>query len=269
MYVFKEFKNIFIHTGEYAGPNGNKFTVENYASEINGVLTKIRGKWTGWAVMCEILRQSPRKMTIRPYLKAAESVTKSDTPNQAVANLLQNHNAVAGAAHWETAPPKSRSQLVCAGYDLNRPTGTKGTGEGSDTEVDFTASMFSMLNVPLWSGSEEVLLHEMVHGMRQMAGKIRCEATPDDPTWSTSEEFAAIVISNMFRSELGITVLRGTHQVPPMVNPTHANPQVFVNFNSHLPTSNLKRLQRLKSDHPKLYEDLKRSPAAFNPFKFV
>jgi hypothetical protein len=292
MKPLSDFSNILLHTGEYKSKNGTTevtFSIENYYLDTMLILTKLRWKWTGWAVMCEILRQRNRVMKIQPYLAGVESLSSTDTKQQAIDKLKKNFNATAGPTDWSKSAPKGQTVLQCGGPNQNKPIkedflfffqrDMKGDGGGSDTIVKFTPAMWVTPDVTAAFGAasaagpgvkkDEILLHEMVHGMRQMAGTSRCAATPDNPGLDTVEEFMAIVISNMYRSEMGLTDLRADHRGFVALSPDLTNPQAFIDKDKDKATSNYRRLMQLKTEHPELCNNLKKVPAAFNPFKLI
>ncbi|MBI3465972.1 MAG: hypothetical protein HY000_23405 [Planctomycetes bacterium] len=58
---------------------------------------------------------------------------------------------------------------------------------------------------------DDVLFHELVHVYRAMLGL--CELVPTGDTWDDTEEFFAIVLANIYVSEMGRSwSLRGDHQ---------------------------------------------------------
>lgn len=282
MKQFPEYPNILIHPGVFTSKNGNTevtFSIENYESDVMKILTTLRWKWTGWAVMCEILRNSPRKMRIEPYLDGMQSLSPTDTKDEAVKKLKKNFNATAGPTDWSKSTPKGQPALSCGGPNQNQPIGINGVGSGSDAIVNFTPAMWEFNDVSAAFGAgnaagpgvkkDEILLHEMVHGMRQMTGTALCAATPDNPGLDTVEEFMAIVISNVYRSELGSTDLRADHKGFAKLAADLNDPQKFLDKDKDQPTSNLKRMQQLKKEHPKLCENLAKVTAKFNPFKLI
>jgi hypothetical protein len=88
-----------------------------------------------------------------------------------------------------------------------------GTGTGSDTVIRFSPGTFSAPGAPTGPGTrpDEILLHEMVHGTRQMKGRAVFEQVTGNPGMDNYEEFAAIVISNVYRSEMKLLQLRKDH----------------------------------------------------------
>jgi hypothetical protein len=58
---------------------------------------------------------------------------------------------------------------------------------------------------------DEVLFHELCHSLRNLTGLARCEAVGE--RFDDIEEFWAILITNIYRSECGRSGLRGDHSV--------------------------------------------------------
>jgi hypothetical protein len=64
-----------------------------------------------------------------------------------------------------------------------------GTGTGSDTEIRFSPSTFTAPGAPTGPGArpDEILLHEMVHGLRQMKGRAIFEQITAIQGWTTTK----------------------------------------------------------------------------------
>jgi hypothetical protein len=84
-----------------------------------------------------------------------------------------------------------------------------GTGTGSDVCLYFTSQDHLKELMKAGGRPDEVLLHELVHSLRMMLGCSFCTSMPDD--YDTVEEFHAILIANIYRSECGYTNLRKNH----------------------------------------------------------
>ena len=275
------YSNILLHKGIFTSNNGNNtMTIENYYLDTMLLLTKIRWKWTGWAVFTEIWRRSSKKMRIMPYNDGIASLLPTDTPQQAIAKLKANFNATAGPTDWSKSAPKGQTVLQCGGPNQGQQIGTLvGDGTGSDVVVNFTPAMWVSNDVKAAFGAanasgpgvgkDEILLHEIVHGMRQMSGTSRCSTVPDNPGMDTVEEFMAIVISNVYRSESNLPGLRADHWGFASLGDNQNESDKFLNFNKDGATSNYKRMQQLKTEHPELCSNLKKVPAKFNPFQLI
>ncbi len=153
---------------------------------------------TSQAVLFAINRLS-RRMVITPFPKTA-SPNADESPTDAVAGT-----------------PAGQTQLSCS---TTQPIAgaALGTGTGSTATVRFTAQDHLGGTLP-GDPPDEVLLHEMVHGLRDMRGQGRCTATPSSvilpkpyqSAYDNFEEFAAILVTNVYRSECKRPGLRKDH----------------------------------------------------------
>jgi len=222
MAVYSQCRNIEIDASELSSPSSTlpdfiQQQLKEYApkciEEVNGLLEGIRSTWTGWSVLSTIAKLTSKKMVIKPWKKIDKNT------------LSFEQNATAGPANMVDATPQDKMLLACAddpstNSRANQPlTGTngdvyRGTGQGSNTEVRFTSEMWpgggSSTAGPGAEGSE-ILFHEMVHGLRQMRGVMQCASTTMNRNFDTREEFMAILVSNMYRSELHRNGLRADH----------------------------------------------------------
>jgi hypothetical protein len=136
-----------------------------------------------------------------------------------------------------------------------------GTGTGSDTEIRFSPGTFAAPGAPTGPGAQpdEIFLHEMVHGLRQMAGRAVFEQVAGNPGMQNYEEFAAIVISNVYRSERGIAQLRQDHLgFNPLTGPETAAATFKTKYQSYLLDMGI--------EQPQLCRNLQKVVCAFNPF---
>lgn len=92
---------------------------------------------------------------------------------------------------------------------LGRPV--LGLGGGAPVSVRFTPGMWSPSSGVRGPGSgvDEILLHEVVHAFRAMAGRQSCVSVPNG--YDTFEELIAVIVTNMHQSELR-RPLRRSHQ---------------------------------------------------------
>lgn len=217
----------------------------DYEKSVIDSLNRLLGRMAGWAVIVEIFNL-PRKMYIRPY---------HPTPKTGV------YNATAGATDLAAATLKDTTALDGQG-NLPKPGEARviGTGTGSDTVLRFSPKTWTA-GAPTGPGAsgDEILLHEMVHGMRQMAGRSVREAVAVSPGMDNYEEFVAITVSNIFRSECGIPFLRADHRGFAPLTGKWTNVGDFKkDFNNFLCDMDI--------EQPRFCSHLRRvSGAAFNP----
>ncbi|MBC8164564.1 MAG: hypothetical protein H7Y20_01685 [Bryobacteraceae bacterium] len=111
--------------------------------------------------------------------------------------------------------------------------------------------------------ASETLLHELVHVVRRFTGHMRTETTND--AYENIEEYYAIVVENVYRSEFRMVGLRGGHgseSLPPKQRDSAA---VFLSAGQ-----NRKRLERLRRENPDLFNGIASgSKANWNPFRLV
>jgi Effector protein len=118
------------------------------------------------------------------------------------------------------ATPEDKEPLKCAaegmtpgrdesGKPLWPGRGKKGSGRGSDVAIYYTPQDYIETKNAPGGRTDEILLHEMVHALRMSKGKSLCVSFGDD--YDTQEEFYAILITNIYRSENRYTVLRANH----------------------------------------------------------
>lgn len=218
---------------------------ERYETDIVAFLDRLADSWTGWAVLTEIFYRS-QTMTIRPF---------HPTPQTGPINAYAQADDTAAATLKDTAERGPHGEMV--------KNGAVGTGTGSNTVVRFSKETWTGPSAPVGAGAsaDEILLHEMIHGLRQMAGRSVRESVNGNPGMDNYEEFAAITISNIYRSERGISGLRKDHQnFSPLTGPT-TDPTVFKSTYSQY-------LSFMDTEQPRLCKNLRQVNCAFNPLKF-
>lgn len=117
---------------------------------------------------------------------------------------------------WKDATPKNKKALDPSPGDNHDPTGgVKGTGLGSDVSIWYTPAQWHEASSTCTTGlcgpgsaRDEVLLHEVFHGLRIMLGKI--DSVPMGDSFNTQEEFFAILVTNVYQAEMG-RPLRANH----------------------------------------------------------
>jgi hypothetical protein len=249
--------------GEKGPPDSVEMQVDGYETEIMILLSRLRWSWTGWALIKDIWRTSKTMLIIPwnelPYLDNRE---------------WKGFNATSGSVYVPKIDDKPGPVNMDQVY---------GTAAGNNALVRFNPAMWngdSLATVGFITkpadfkqapgvGKDEILLHEMVHGLRQIRGTTDQHTPVDAPKMTTVEEFMAIVVSNVYRSELNRPGLRADHEGFSALPAEQEDPQVFLNVPGSGGESNLSRMQQFKRENPNLFADLKQSPAKFNPFKLV
>jgi hypothetical protein len=178
---------------------------EDYQKDVKDVLRQIAGNPVGRVILAAIEDLGdgwvPKKMTIVPY--SAEDAQKTRQCNAVTYPDSQPDSAPKGfpVFHGDVDQPGN-----------GRTSSGTGTGLGSNTKVHFTASMWGPCGCGrgVYAGlADEVLLHEMVHGLRDLQGLAYRTPTRDSLAgYKTEEEFLAIVVTNVYISAKPSTLLR-------------------------------------------------------------
>jgi len=225
MRIYNKCGNIIIYGDEYKKGFLGLDWVPSATSEANAQryeewvvyeLNLILSRWSGWCVLSEVfsMNRNGRKMSIKPY-----SPTPDDPLNAYAAPLDPQAATLKGAPQKFGGGPQ-------AGKDI--PGAPPGTGKGSDVEIRYTPWLFRPgIGGPGTNDPDEILLHEIVHGLREMSGLY----FPGTKTqrFDTSEEFVAILVSNIYRSETGRPGLRADHSFNSMLSPALSDPAAFAN----------------------------------------
>jgi hypothetical protein len=166
-----------------------------YENSVLEQLNKLWGTWTGWAVLGGIL-DTTKTVTIVPYTAADRK-------------QMGSGNAFARATNsWAASP------LPAFGP------------KGSDSEVHFSPEDFQSPppcyyrkapagpclypSYPQNLGPDDILVHELVHSLREMRGQLNCIPTRTTG-YDNQEEYFAILLQNIYASEKGLTILRRNH----------------------------------------------------------
>ena len=219
----------------------------HFEQEVARILDTLGKAWVGWAVLTEIYNLPKRIMTIMPYYPTAKT---------GVCNATAGAKNLAAATLKGTTALDNQGRLPAPGQPR-----TIGTGEGSDTVIRYHPDTFAPPS-PCVSGpgatADEILLHEMTHGLRQMMGRSVRESINGNPGMDNYEEFVAILVSNIYRSERGTAQLRMDHHgFAPLTGPT-ATPSGFeTTYHGYLANFDI--------EQPRLFGNLRKANASFNP----
>src|SRR5262249_30007406 len=82
------------------------------------------------------------------------------------------------------------------------------------------------------SGTDDTLMHEMLHGLRQMVGQWDGSSIGLD--YDTIEEFYAILLTNIYMSERGKPQLRKNHHGKVPLEPEYCTSEGFLQRGDHL-----------------------------------
>jgi hypothetical protein len=175
------------------------------------LLKTISNTWTGYDYLMQVNWrgiQFNKDLRIVPYNLA----DRQDDSLNAYATSRPGENTTAvtpagypifsGTVDDPYTPVDERSQIV----------GT-GTGGGTDVDLHFSPEMWVSGTGPC-TQPDEILFHEMLHGLREMQGEYDPMPTgPQDKLYDNVEEFLAILMTNIYVSEKSpaLGVLCGGH----------------------------------------------------------
>jgi hypothetical protein len=220
-------------------------------SHVHSVLNQldlIFARATGKAVLHQLDIGPPFDVTIYPYeLRSTDGLGASarkpghvfaDTVSTYRDNKQYTDTRLAGTPICGNS---LKGQWVCAA--------ATGTGFGSGVAIYYSkwrAALDSLFS------TDEALVHELVHALRFLHGKMRDRQAPPD-YGGNQEEFVAQLIENIYRSEKGL---------PPY--DYVGNPIDGAKFLT--PTARL-IIGDLKSFQPRFFDALKSVRATFNPIQ--
>ena len=245
---------------------------ERYELRVLEIILKIVQTETGRAVFRDVERVSAstpdvfswKSMVIKPNSNAPGRDPYPGA-NKAV-------NAYATPSDWAAATPKGKvfsSESYVDNKGVLRHRKLRGTGEGSDTVVEFTPQHFvfrsinlriGITNPPFRFQADEFLLHEVVHGLRQMSGLMYQKRVPFQKGYDNIEEFFAVLIANIYRSECDRKELRKDHGKD-FIEMSEAE---FIRTGM-----NRSHLRQLRHQHPTLFSDLRDIDSPFNPTRRI
>lgn len=232
-----------------------------YEDHVMFLLQRIKSFQIGCIVMREIFHDVQRRMTIRPMRRQHE-LNAFTAPRR-----VRDATAI-GAAVLSAGDRPSTPDEIETGRPIRGRNGRiqMGTGRGTDTIIDYTPTVWHTSELreafpPMGPGtlSDEVLLHEMIHGLRQMRGLAH---NIPRQFYDTEEEFIAILITNIYASETGQVMLRGEHRSFMMM--TVDQQADFCNDRQ-----NQESIRRLERQQPAMTQAIARVTCPFNPIRRV
>jgi Effector protein len=219
----------------------------HYEREVTQNLDTILATQTGVAVLNGIGGRRHSAMYIRPYHDKGDGpFNATATPTDLTAATMRDTVAL---DRYGNMPGPGKPRVT-------------GTGTGSDSIVNYTPSIFTAGSGGAGqpgAPADEILLHEMVHGLRQMMGRSVKERVAGNAGMHNYEEFSAIVISNIYRSERGLPGLRQDHQGFVPLAGALTSPATFkATFSQYISYMNI--------EMPDMCDRLRKVTCAFNPF---
>jgi hypothetical protein len=177
--------------------DASKLKMSTFENDVIRVLKKVYDTtWTATAVIDAVFKEGQsRNMQVMIIPMGASSTLAS-----------------AGADDQKDAAPKDAERFRGLRDDPSttkderfEKSSGKGTGKGSSSHIEFD---------PNAEDAEKTIVHELLHSLREMRGQLNqvpTEAVLDQ--YENEEEFYAMLIGNIYLSEIGRTDLRASHIV--------------------------------------------------------
>ncbi|HZO53075.1 MAG TPA: hypothetical protein VFB63_10170 [Bryobacteraceae bacterium] len=231
-------------------------TVEVYTTEyedsVEEVLNEVNLRRSGKAVLRAIVQQITN-LAVTPWLGKGS---------------IDSPNAITRAIKAADATPRGEPVRDARGNVVD-PTRT-GTGRGSSAEIEFLPykcasgvegakeqadpSKHAAGTLP-----DEIIVHELVHALLFMSGKSYSSPVPNQHLYDNQDDFFAILIANVYRSECGRLESRLHH---------YGFESDELKSGKFLRTwENRYTVRKLRRDLPSLFSDLHDVRADFNPFR--
>jgi hypothetical protein len=235
---------------------------KNYEASIFQLLSKLWGRFTSAQVLLEIYKYRPKTLAITPR----DLDGKDDPSLQQLIGVPDPESLKCNAQ----AVPEDRARAIVKGQPApalgKEPweDRTLGSGQGCDVTVFFNPGMYADLGGPCPAGpgrsADELLFHELVHGMSTLRGRL-ATSMGGPAGYSNLEEFAAVLISNIYSSETQ-RPLRKDHDGYQLLKDPLTNDQTY--FDTYKDY-----IDKVCVNHRELAVMLKKATGiAFNPFKF-
>jgi hypothetical protein len=261
---------------------GEEFTQEakvqenavNYHSQIIWIVEQLRWTRTGTVIigaMDRICQPNGKYVVIQPYSKWENWSVLGDPKDSVVAVCTatagpkQNPNHKGTHAEVSFSPESREAGTVCNWWGKH------------------------MAGLSNWTEKDEALLHELVHAFGTLTGLWDVRRVDDQMfrqdnfKYDNLEEFLAILVSNMFRSEKGRRGLQTFEHLMELgvemevITGASATSDGFLGqvWNSATPKpfirgankTRIRALAKLHSQEPKLFNELSTVSAAFNPVR--
>jgi hypothetical protein len=241
-----------------------------YEKDVEALLGLIRANPAGLLILHNI-RNDDDRITIVPYTDKTAN-HEHDYCN----NLTKPKNNEAAAPEGvnyylgrEDVVEKTKSgeHQIMSRYDQSSKVGT---GKGSDVTIHFTPNAMRRTACdlgPYASQSDELLVHEFVHALRQMHGNQNMVPTENAlRDYDYEEDFLAIVITNIYISAKVAAPdnirLRASHHSYTALPAKLSTSEGFLSE-----PENLQMVVKHYLEEVVLYQDLALVDCAFNPIR--
>lgn len=226
---------------------------QRYETWCKQSLSTLLSKYTSYWVMKEVFAKTPKRVTLEP-LREEDTTPPPDIPKEWINPMDFQCKA--------KVDPSDLQKATKSGMQVGDNEKVKGLGTGSDAVLRINPWNYHNVGgkcpVAPGRGGDEILLHEMVHALSSLMGKLANTAVgPLD--YTNLEEFTAIVIANVYSSETK-RPLRADHGGFDLLKPALSTSQAFYDKYKDY-------LQQVVRNHPNLTKKLAEATGIpFNPF---
>jgi hypothetical protein len=255
-----DYMNSFIFKAWHPFPSdATKAKIDDYEMAVAHQLNRLITKYTSYWVLREIGQARSKRAIIMPPDLAAKYFS-TDEGNSSTNPVDDN---------FRDAQKRGASATTCGIPETRKEReANTATGYGSDTIVSYDPRNYATFGRDglgaqgPGSAPDEILLHELVHAMRDVNGQgDRCFGCPQG--YKSYEEFVAVVITNVYSSEGGRPLRKNYNGFDPLTDSVLSTSQGFF-------TAYQEYLLPLRAAHQNLYSALKRATGiAFNPFTLM
>jgi hypothetical protein len=234
-----------------------KLNVQIYERSIERLVQRLNGQASSYWVLKEI-ESANKSLIIKPWRHDPAKDARTETHHMAYGEPDSYADA---SPSGEFAKTSNHSDLPKSERQANI-----GTGRGTNYVLYFTPYYVgdSRPVGPAW-GADEVLLHELIHGLNSLKGNLRMTGGAPD-MFDGLEEFTAITITNLYTSQIGGTLRRdhNGHTALPSQPLNLCDPQVFYNKYANA----MQDCYRFHKSLTEIYRGWAASFVPFNPFRF-
>jgi hypothetical protein len=228
-----------------------------YEHAVELLVLKLNGPATSFWILKEI-ESANRSLIIKPWKHDPAKDAKLETHYMAYGEPDSYADAT---ARGEAAKTIETSEL-----SKSERLANTGTGAGTNYVLYFTPYYLGESRpTGAGYGADEVLLHELIHGLNSLKGNLRMTGGAPDG-FDGLEEFSAILMTNLYTSQTG-GVLRQDHRghtALPKLPVNLCDPQIF--YNKYRDAT--QDCYKFHLSLGQIYKSWDASFVPFNPFRF-
>jgi hypothetical protein len=231
-----------------------KKNVRVYESAVEALVKQLAGPTTSFWALQDVARSS-KPIVIKPWRHDPAKDAKAETHYMAYGEPDSYADATATGEFAKTTEISDLSK--------SERRANIGTGKGSSYTLYFTPYYVgeSRPAGPGY-GADEVLLHELIHGLNSIKGNLRLTGGAPDG-FDGLEEFTAILITNLYSSQTG-RALRYDHRGHDPLPQRLRNPETFYSRYRDA----VRDCDRFHSSLTSIYKNFDARLVPFNPFRY-